>query len=45
MDKTSSNRDEIWLRSDTLRYESLKQEEPKVPKIDMKKLMETLDCE
>ena len=41
MDKTTSNRDEIRLRSDTLRYESLNQEEVK---IDIHKLIETLDC-
>ena len=45
MDKTSSNRDEIRLRSDDVRSQSIKQEEPKVPKVDMSKLMETLDCE
>lgn len=45
MDKTSSNRDEIWLRSNHVHSQPIKQEEPKVPKVDMKKLMETLDCE
>lgn len=42
MDKTTSNRDEVRLRSDDVRSKPIKQEKVK---IDIHKLIETLDCE
>ena len=40
MDKTDSNRDEIWIRSNDVCDEQVEE-----PKIDISKLIETLDCE
>lgn len=47
MDKTSSNRNEIWLRSNDVRSQPLDKEveEHKEVKLDIRKLIETLDCE
>ena len=42
MDKTDSNRDEIRIRSNDVCYEQVVDDEPK---IDISKLIETLDCE
>jgi hypothetical protein len=47
VDKTSSNRNEIWLRSNDVRSQPLDKEveEHKEVKVDIRKLIETLDCE
>ena len=42
MDKTDSNRDEIRIRSNDVCNEQVVDDEPK---IDISKLIETLDCE
>jgi hypothetical protein len=45
VDKTDSNRDEIWLRSDNVCNEQVSSESTKEDKINMQKLLESLsDC-
>ena len=45
MDKTSSNRDEIRLRSNDVHSQPIDKEVEVEVEVDMSRLIETLDCE